>query len=866
MKPSPLTPSPSWSSRLSCVSIAGILVFMFTTVRLDFSSACFVTAQAPPSQNISHSRTLLGDTRSVGKFVAVAMHPQTDESEQNAASDTESLSDDQLSERMLAVLESKCTMCHDERGSSAGGGVDNLLDLESLVDGYVDLDSPEESYLIELLIGESPRMPFQRMGKISGAGPLSKDEQAIVIEWVNRGAPFSEDEVVDRQVISLEAIRRIASDDLGDLPPIDARFARYIDLTNAHNDREVTERQLELFRAAMVKTLNSLSASSEILGLDTSNAVQRVRFLNPERTLFAFDLRHIGWEPSDWSRVSATYPFALRPSTSADRLLMGPDNYSMVLRADWFVFATLQAPLYHELVGIPQNLSTLERALGVDRAKAIRNRQVARAGMEDSRVSVNNRLLERISLSNRSGAYHISYDFASNNGEQNLFTHPLGPIETLDMGKEFRHDGGEVIFNLPNGMQAYALVDATGSRLDIAPQAIVSDPSMPGSFIINGISCISCHRIGMKPESDRLDTLDQVKPSVASNRLAFTTEQTEAIDAMYPDHATFARLLELDRDRFLDSLQKSGVDPDLPVEPVRALFDYFVRDLNTTGLAADLGLEESDLVSRFEREGAAREILQRSQRGTMKRRFAMEAFAKVARLAGIGDQHPFIAASYPFFGSVSNPTSPAESNATSGLTNEANYQANGQIADYELPGNIGIELFDLENPGGRLQVRMWTEGNLRSFREGEEIKLRLRSTEDCFVTLAVLDSEQNAFILVPNDSQPQLQLRAGRTETIPTDAMLADGLALVVEPPHGFTVVKAIVSKRPLQFQTKPAEVFANAKSIRLRQRPSASTNDPPRPETSPNQRPGILTSSSIIEQFSSAEFGTATLVLKTHP
>ena len=64
----------------------------------------------------------------------------------------------------------------------------------------------------------------------------------------------------------------------------------------------------------------------------------------------------------------------------------------------------------------------------------------------------NNRVVER--HASRYGAYWKSYDFAGNTGTQNIFTHPL----------DFTQDGGEIIFNLPNGLQGYLIVDASGER------------------------------------------------------------------------------------------------------------------------------------------------------------------------------------------------------------------------------------------------------------------------------------------------------------------------------------------------------------------------------------------------------------------
>src|SRR5206468_10279349 len=63
--------------------------------------------------------------------------------------------------------------------------------------------------------------------------------------------------------------------------------------------------------------------------------------------------------------------------------------------------------------------------------------------------------------------FRSSYDFRGSQGEQNIFRDPL----TL------HPNGGEFIFNLPNGMQGYFIADAEGRRLDKAPIDIVADRS-----------------------------------------------------------------------------------------------------------------------------------------------------------------------------------------------------------------------------------------------------------------------------------------------------------------------------------------------------------------------------------------------------
>ncbi|WP_436425189.1 hypothetical protein, partial [Enterococcus faecium] len=79
----------------------------------------------------------------------------------------------------------------------------------------------------------------------------------------------------------------------------------------------------------------------------------------------------------------------------------------------------------------------------------IRNFVAQRAAFQRSGVSQNNRLIER--HPSRSGFFWTSYDFAGNRDRQSLFSFPLGP----NGPNAFHHDGGETIFSLPNGFQAY---------------------------------------------------------------------------------------------------------------------------------------------------------------------------------------------------------------------------------------------------------------------------------------------------------------------------------------------------------------------------------------------------------------------------
>ena len=132
--------------------------------------------------------------------------------------------------------------------------------------------------------------------------------------------------------------------------------------------------------------------------------------------------------------------------------------------------------------------------------------RVWRAGFNESGVSINNRVVER--HKSRYGAYWKSYDFAGNVGTQNIFTHPL----------DFTHDGGEIIFNLPNGLQAYYLSTAKGERLDAAPINIVSNAGTRDPVVRNGLSCMGCHTEGMKTFEDQVRSVIVQNPNASYDK------------------------------------------------------------------------------------------------------------------------------------------------------------------------------------------------------------------------------------------------------------------------------------------------------------------------------------------------------------
>ena len=243
------------------------------------------------------------------------------------------------------------------------------------------------------------------------------------------------------------------------------------------------------------------------------------------------------------------------------------------IHVDWFVAQASLPPLYHDLLSLPLTDRELETRLEVDVIRNLLNApgvRVWRAGTNNSGVSNNNRVIER--HASRYGAYWKSYDFAGSVGTQNIFTHPLN----------FTHDGGEAIFNLPNGLQGYYLANASGFRLDAAPINIVSNPAASDPTVRNGLSCLGCHTEGMKTFED------QVRSVIESNATP-AYDKAQALRLYVEQSEMDARLGE-DMDRYRVALTKTGGAVG-DIEPISRFHEVFQGPVDAAYAAAVVGLE-----------------------------------------------------------------------------------------------------------------------------------------------------------------------------------------------------------------------------------------------------------------------------------
>jgi WD40 repeat protein len=463
------------------------------------------------------------------------------------------------------ILRSHCARCHDRQGVN-NGGFDYLLDRDALVARrQVVPGQPASSELLRKIV----------QGEMPPKGPRpSKQEQAILEKWIAAGAPDWRPRPAPG-LNDADAYRLIAADQQA-VPEAERRHRRYFTLNHlAAAGWSATE--IDAARLALAKLINSLSWHPRLAvphSVDGRGWVYRI------------DLRDYKWSERLWDRLAAQYPYSPNPLTEPVK----------VLRVDWFIATASSAAFYYEALQAPAADKALERLLQVDVATNVSQGTARRAGFTDSGVSKNNRLLERHDAA--FGAYWRSYDFSASTERQNLLNHPLGPPPARD---SFLHQGGEMIYHLPNGMLAFFVTDDAGKRVQRARVEIVSDPQRPDKIVEAGVSCFTCPAKGFIPKAD------QVRAHVTGNAAAFAKEDVVAVETLYRPDAELRRLLDQDNERYHAALAKLGIKPTDadPIQQVRNRYEGLV-DLKIA--AAELGLSPDGLTSRLRKS----EALQRS--------------------------------------------------------------------------------------------------------------------------------------------------------------------------------------------------------------------------------------------------------------
>ena len=488
----------------------------------------------------------------------------------------------ELAQQAYLILQTKCLDCHGPHGTFT----ENLVidSASGLVDtGAVVPGQPLNSNLYARLIttDNTKRMPL-------GRDPLDDASLRVISDWIAAGVPNWETQY-DATFIPTDAMLTAMQQHIQTLNPFDQPFARYFTMTHLYNAGESPEAR-NAYKIALAKLVNSLS-----WGFDIHNPHP----IDDAETLFYIDLRNYDWDLRDaWTQIENVYPYAIAfdEETQAGlrakltNLQQTMDCDVPFVHVDWFLATASLPPLYHNILRLPETERELERELGVDADRNLQRdpgRRVWRAGTNDSGVSNHNRVVERHTA--RYGAYWKSHDFAGSTDAQNIFTHPLS----------FERDGGEVIFNLPNGLQAYYIADKSGARIDVAPTEIVSDPAAKDPAVRNGLSCIGCHTKGMKTFTDQVrSVIEQTANPLYDKDYALL---------LYVTQDKMDALIVEDTARYKTALEKTG-GVFGGIEPVHRFYEAFQDALEAPDAAAAVGLQTENFLSQIREKSSLQNL------------------------------------------------------------------------------------------------------------------------------------------------------------------------------------------------------------------------------------------------------------------
>ena len=511
-----------------------------------------------------------------------------------------------LAQQAYAIFEQSCLNCHGEHGAFTE---EIIIDHTALIKtGAVVPGKPIASELYKRLLTNDPakRMPL-------GQPQLPPAAILTIGNWIQAGAPNWEGTVeAGGSFITPKEMLEAIEKHVNSLAPFDRSFARYFTMTHLYNAGETAE-ALHAYRRALSKLVNSLS---------WGRTIKVPQPIDPKETIFYIDLRDYEWEigTNRWTLIETEYPYKIEfnaPTETSLRekltnLRQEMDCEVPFVHVDWFIATASLPPLYHDILDLPETDQELETRLEVNVVENLRNaagKRVWRAGFNDSGVSNHNRVVER--HESRYGAYWKSYDFAGSKGTQNVLTHPLS----------FTHDGGEIIFNLPNGLQAYLLVDAGGRRLNEAPIKIVRNLAASDPTVRNGLSCIGCHTEGMKDFEDQVRGVVQKNPNPPFNK--------DRALQLYTDEATMAGLVAEDTVRYRQALEATG-DVFGGIEPVQRFHEAFQRPVDTAHAAAAVGLETETFLKRMRASANLKNLgVLVLENGTMKRDTWTSKFSEI---------------------------------------------------------------------------------------------------------------------------------------------------------------------------------------------------------------------------------------------
>jgi hypothetical protein len=181
--------------------------------------------------------------------------------------------------------------------------------------------------------GPSPSDP---QGTPPGAGPKNLADKRAVDKTAR---PFR----------SLKDALAAVQEHLQNTPLEDRRFQRYVSLAHIHNNPQRSDAELETHRKALDKLIACLASNKDTASLEP---------LDQARTVFAVDLRVLGWDKDGrWRSVMRSYPYAVLLSESRREEVaeLAREIYDLaacdvpMVHGDWFIATASRGELFAAL-------------------------------------------------------------------------------------------------------------------------------------------------------------------------------------------------------------------------------------------------------------------------------------------------------------------------------------------------------------------------------------------------------------------------------------------------------------------------------------------------------------------------------------
>jgi hypothetical protein len=634
---------------------------------------------------------------------------------------------DPVAKAAFDVLQKHCARCHqtgelsqkdldgvEHKRENAASNFGNVLNLEEIASNphYVLPGNAKASRLFTEIINE--KMPYDWANGQGKFDPVAPEELAALEAWIDGLKNTCDPKAY---VSHSDMIGMIAADIERERIPQRRKGIRYVTLTHLANAC-TDEKAMKVYRQATIKLLNSLSRSPDVV---------RFQAIDPGETIIRVNLDELGWTAEDWETVLKSYPYKMQPDTSYKNLLVSATDSKMpYVRGDWFAFTASRPGMYEKLLKLAPDFNKLAKDEGVDIEANLKKFVAQRAGFQVSGVSRNNRMIER--HPSKHGYFWTSYDFAGNKGRQNLYEHPLGP-----KGKNaFEHDGGETIFSLPNGFQAYYLNTADGKALNTGPTNIVQDKRAKDLAVTNGISCMGCHEFGM------IKAKDEIRKIAIGGRggKAFSRDEQREIEALYIENERMDKVLDGDAKRFQDAMFRAGLDPNLNyngIEMITALSQRYEQDVDLTMAAAELGMTKDEFQQAT--SGGFKPELIATIRRLQQNSIPRDQFeVKYRQLAELGDEEPIDE------GSAANED-----------------KSDKERAEEKKEGVAKV----------KTDVDFALTSDKDTYKLGETPVFTVVSSKDCFLTLTNIDEKDTLTVLLPNKFQQDNRIKAGVPVSFP---------------------------------------------------------------------------------------------------